>query len=103
MQEIVAQIIFYVVHIMEFITYIPQIVKLIQTKSSKDISVTSQVVLIIMNALWLVYWMLTELPINQFVFCICIFIEVTMQVFLVFLYRRAKYREKKETTSNELG
>lgn len=85
-----AKIIFYIVHIMEFITYIPQIGKLIKTKSSKDISVTSQVVLFSMNVLWLVYWSLTKLPINQLIFCICVFIEVTIQVFLVFIYRNSK-------------
>ena len=97
MQEIIAKIVFYSVSILEFVTYVPQIIQLLKTKSSQDISITSQIVLLLMNGLWLVYWILTDLPTMQFIFCIVIFIEVTMQVALVFLYRRTKYSACKES------
>ncbi len=88
MANTVALIIFYIVHAMEFIGYFPQIVKLIRTKSSKDISIASQLVLVSMSAMWLVYWVLTGLPMKQFVFCMCIFVEVLIQLLLVIIYRK---------------
>ena len=86
--EFIAKAIFYLLHAMEFIGYVPQVVKLIRTKSSRDISVASQLMLFFMTAMWLVYWVLTDLPKEQFVFCICIFIEVSIQLLLVIIYRK---------------
>ena len=86
--NIVIFIIFCILHILEFSIYLPQISKLMQTKSSNDISISSQVINLIMNVLWFIYWILTKVTWIQLCISFVILIEVLLQFILVVKYHK---------------
>lgn len=88
MSRTISIIIFYCITIFEFGMYIPQIIKLIKTKSSDDISILSQTINLIMQFGWLTYWVLTNVTIGQLIVSFGIICEVIVQYILVLIYRR---------------
>ncbi len=84
----VALIIFYIVSVAELIVYLPQIYKLIKTKSSEDISQVSQTIYLTMSGLWLTYWILTDISLGQMIVQIIIAIEILLQFILVKVYAK---------------
>jgi len=85
---LLAIVIFYVVSILEILAYLPQIVKLFKTKSSKDLSVGSQVLCLVMNAGWLWYFVLTNVTPGQCILSIVLVCEILLQFLLVIIYRK---------------
>ena len=91
MRDILCISLFCFLHVVEFFTFIPQIYKLIKTKSSKDFSLTSQILVLFMNSCWMVYWVMTELKPIELIISGIVMTEVIIQFILV-----VKYHNKKE-------
>lgn len=89
----VADIIFCVLHTIEFCTFLPQIVKLVRTKSSQDISLLSQILVLFMNSLWMVYWVLTKVTWYEMLFSSVVMMEVIIQFILIVKYHKPQKKE----------
>ncbi len=90
MSILVAKIIYYILHIMEFFIYLPQIIKLVKTKSSKDFSICSQFLFITMNIGYITYFILTGIDKFQLMASLLVFSEIIVQTSLIFIYRKNK-------------
>lgn len=86
----IATLIFVGLHMLEFGTFIPQIWKLIKTKSSKDISIPAQIIYVIMNLCWMVYWIITKVNWVQMLASCTVMTEVLIQFILVLMYHKPK-------------
>lgn len=95
-----ALIIFYIVTALEFITFIPQIYRLLKIKSSADISIASQLIYLIMSFGWVIYWILTDVTIGQLIMSLVLLTENIVQVFLVLIYRKGRNVERLLDESN---
>ena len=89
-----ARIVYYMLYIIEIPTFIPQICRLIRTKCSKDISIPSQILYLVMNYGWIAYFIATEVTMTQLAVALIVDIEVTLQFILVLVYRRDKYSKR---------
>jgi len=90
MNHTLSIVLFCFLHILEFCTFVPQIYKLIRTKSSKDISLASQILVLFMNSCWMVYWIMTEVSPIQLLTSGLVMTEIIIQFILVLKYRNPK-------------
>ncbi len=95
MKETIALIVFYVASVSEGVLCLPQIYKLLKTKSSEDLSKISQCINLAMSILWVTYWLLCGVTLTQMVAQTIVFAEILAQTILVFAYSH-KRKERNE-------
>lgn len=94
MKEIIALIMLAVYTILEFVSYIPQIVKILKTKHADDLSLTSWFVWMTTDISYLVY-ILLESPQIGVIFIGLLNLFFTMTVFLLTRYYQKHNRRRK--------
>lgn len=80
--------------IIEFIGYMPQIIKLLKTKSAKDLSLTSWFLWVIAALCYLIY-VLMESPETGVIFIASFNLTFISTVFLLTLFYQQKAKKKK--------
>ena len=95
MKEIIALIMFAVYTVLEFVSYIPQIVKILKTKHADDLSLTSWFVWMTTDISYLVY-ILLESPQIGVIFIGLLNLFFTATVFLLTRYYQ-KYNRRRKT------
>ena len=94
MKTIVALVILSVYTILEFIGYMPQIIKLLKTKSANDLSLTSWFMWITSASCYLIY-VLLESPEKGVIFAGVLNLTLILIVFLLTLrYQKRKKRRQ---------
>ena len=89
MKSIIGLILLTVYTVLEFGAYIPQIIKLIKTKSAKDLSLTGWLIWVISSLCYLIY-VLLESPESGVIFIASMNLCFIMTVFILTIYYQKK-------------
>ena len=91
MREIIALILLLIYTVCEYAAYLPQIIKLIKTKSADDLSITSWLVWVISGVCYLAYVLLESPEIGV------IYIASMNLVFMIIVYVLTAHYQKNKT------
>lgn len=91
MREIIALILLLIYTVCEYAAYLPQIIKLIKTKSADDLSITSWLVWVISGVCYLAYVLLESPEIGV------IYIASMNLVFMIIVYILTAHYQKNKT------
>ncbi|MBQ6854707.1 MAG: PQ-loop repeat-containing protein [Alphaproteobacteria bacterium] len=95
MNVIIALALISIVTILEVFAYIPQIIKLIKTKSAEDISLTSWLTWMVSDICYLAY-VLLESPEAGVIFLASLSLFLVMFVFILTMYYQKSKKLRKE-------
>ena len=95
MNVIIALVLISIVTVLEVFAYIPQIIKLIKTKSAEDISLTSWLTWMVSDICYLAY-VLLESPEAGVIFLASLSLFLVMFVFILTMYYQKSKKLRKE-------